>query len=108
MLELRESHADLIYKAVDEAVADGSPINRPLWWEDPDDPATFTIDDEYMLGGDILVAPVVHEGADSRDIYLPRGNWVGHNGIVHVGPTTLVDYPAPLNVLPYFVKVGTN
>jgi alpha-glucosidase len=57
-----------------------------------------------MLGDDILVAPVVVEGAVIRDIYLPQGTWEAPDGTVHEGPLRLVDYPAPLEVLPYFVK----
>ena len=57
-----------------------------------------------MLGDDILVAPVVVEGAVTRDIYLPVGTWEATDGTLHQGPIWLRDYPAPLNVLPFFVK----
>jgi len=64
---------------------------------------------EYMLGDDILVAPVVQDGAVSRDIYLPRGVWVAGDGQgqEYVGPVTLTNYAAPLNVVPYFFKKTT-
>ena len=57
-----------------------------------------------MLGDDMLVAPVVVEGAVVRDIYLPTGTWVSEAGTVYQGPTWLRDYPAPLEVLPFFVR----
>jgi len=57
-----------------------------------------------MLGERILAAPVVVEGAVSRDIYLPTGTWRDQNGELHNGPIWLRDFPAPLDVLPYFVK----
>jgi len=57
-----------------------------------------------MLGDDILVAPVVFEGAEERDVYLPAGTWEAPDGTAYQGPTWLRNYPAPLNVLPYFFK----
>lgn len=61
----------------------------------------------YMLGDNILVAPVVEEGAVSRDIYLPVGTWTSAvDSSVYTGPQWLRDYPAPLNVVPFFVKSG--
>jgi hypothetical protein len=56
-----------------------------------------------MLGNDILVAPVMNEGATSRDIYLPSGSWKDMNdGAMYEGGQWLRNYPAPLDVLPYF------
>ena len=60
-----------------------------------------------MLGEDIIVAPVVVENATTRNIYLPRGSWVGPDGTTHIGPATLTDYSAPLRTLPYFIKSST-
>lgn len=57
-----------------------------------------------MLGDKILVAPVVDEGVTSRNIYLPRGTWIDQNGETHMGPKWLQNYPAPLSVVPFFVK----
>jgi len=63
-----------------------------------------------MLGDNILVAPVTEEGAVSRDIYLPKGTWTqgGGNGTVYTGPIWLRDFPAPLEVLPYFLKTDSE
>lgn len=60
------------------------------------------------MGENILVAPVLQEGKMSRDIYLPRGEWVDQNGVSHTGPIWLKDYPADLSVLPYFIKNGSS
>ena len=46
-----------------------------MWWVDPDDKETYTIDSQFMVGSDLLVAPVVEFGARHRDIYLPNGTW---------------------------------
>ena len=52
-----------------------TPIARPMWWLDPRDEATFTITDQFALGDDFIVAPVVERGATTRDIYLTQGLW---------------------------------
>lgn len=60
---------------------------------------------EYLLGEDILVAPVIEEGANSRDIVLPKGSWKdGNNGTIYEGPQILKNYSAPIDVLPFFIK----
>lgn len=61
---------------------------------------------EFMLGDDIIAAPVVEELATKRDIYLPKGKWQdGNTNLIHVGPKWIMDYSAPLDVLPYFIRV---
>lgn len=61
---------------------------------------------EYLLGDSILVAPVIKEGVQRRDIYLPTGKWHDKNyDEYHDGPTWLNNYFAPLEILPYFKKV---
>jgi alpha-glucosidase (family GH31 glycosyl hydrolase) len=57
------------------------------------------------LGETILVAPIVEEGATSRDIVLPSGSWKdGNDGTEYEGPQILKAYPAPIDVLPFFIK----
>ncbi|CAH1389043.1 unnamed protein product [Nezara viridula] len=82
------------------------PVINPLWWIAPEDKIALVSDSEFLLGEDLLVAPVLEQGATSRDIYLPRGEWRDENtGKVYTGPTTLKKYPAPLEVLPYFERI---
>ncbi|KAJ8390904.1 hypothetical protein AAFF_G00098240 [Aldrovandia affinis] len=52
----------LIVKYASEWQADRSPIYRPLWWISPNDPVTYTIDDEFLIGDEVLVAPVTEKG----------------------------------------------
>lgn len=88
-----------------EAIVNGTPVNPPIWWVDPTDEEAHKINDEYLLGDSILVAPVIQEGAIARDIYLPRGTWLDPNRMtINVGPKWLRNYPAPLDILPYFTK----
>lgn len=65
------------------------------------------VDDEFLLGDQVLAAPVLEEGAVTRDVYLPSGVWRDGNNMEAepvTGPTWIRDYQAPLFVLPYFVK----
>jgi alpha-glucosidase (family GH31 glycosyl hydrolase) len=61
---------------------------------------------EFLLGEDILVAPVLDEGATSRDIYLPNGQWVDKlRSEKIIGPKWLKNYTVALNELAYFTRV---
>lgn len=81
---------------------------RPLWLEFPEDPEAAKQEQEWMLGSDVLVAPVVHEGATGRRIYFPAGCWKhGETGRTYAG-TRYADVPAELDDLPWFERCGTN
>lgn len=59
-----------------------------------------------MLGDTVIAAPVIQQGADTRHVYLTTGQWKdGTTGTLYVGPRWLMDYKAPLDVLPHFIKV---
>jgi alpha-glucosidase len=58
------------------------------------------------LGEDILVAPVIMDGATSKKIYIPSGKWKdGNSDAVYEGKTWIESYNAPLDTLPYFIRV---
>jgi hypothetical protein len=80
------------------------PICRPMWWLSPDDSETFAIDDQFMVGDDMIVAPVVQKGALSRTVYLPSGSWREYesNAVISGGQRVTVD--APLDKLPVFIR----
>jgi hypothetical protein len=76
---------------------------RPLLYEFPDDPATYTIDDEFFLGNDLLVAPVLTEFGE-RSVYLPHGDWVNAWTKEKInGPKTITVRPS-LAEIPVFVR----
>jgi alpha-glucosidase len=81
----------------------GMPIVRALPLMFSDDPRTYNILDEYMLGDDLLIAPVVREGATSRRVYLPRGRWfdVWDSSRSYDGPTE-IEVMAPIGRPPVF------
>lgn len=73
-------------------------------WVAPTDQKALGIGDQYLLGETIIVAPVITQGAVSRRVYLPAGKWKdGNSATVYEGPTEFT-YPAPLEILPYFIK----
>ncbi len=104
--ELHVEYAPKILELAVESTRTGLPIIRPVWWLAPESETALTCDDEFLLGDNILVAPVVKPGMLKRDIYLPPGLWRDHwNGAVLEGNRIIKDYPAPLNILPFFEHV---
>ncbi len=91
-----------ITAAADEAARTSLPIVRHLLIAFPDDRAVVDIDDQYMFGDDLLVAPVREEGAVSREVYLPAGTWFHvFTGVRFEGPSTQrID--APIGTPPVF------
>ena len=107
-VELHENISDFIIKLAQESMINGSPIVRPLWWISPNDTKAHVINDQFVLGDHVIVAPVLSEGQRMREIYIPEGSWRdGREGIIHTGPKTL-DYPTPLHVIPYFVCTSSK
>ncbi|KAL5234234.1 hypothetical protein ACI65C_001644 [Semiaphis heraclei] len=108
LMNIRANYTDTIIKLMRRSVSEGSPLNPPVWWIDPTDPVSQTIADEYLLGENILVAPVIVQGAKSRDVYLPSGIWRDENhpnSQLIIGRKWLRNYPAKLDVLPWFTRV---
>ncbi len=90
-----------------EADRTGMPITRPLWLVDSD-PRAADNDQEWLLGPDVLVAPVVTPGATTRATTFPLGCWrQAGAGPVYHGPSTR-SVAAPLGRLPYFFRCGTR
>src|SRR5207249_5642299 len=84
-----------------------APMWRPLAMQFPHDAKTFAMDDELMLGDDLLVAPVLNE-FDERTIYLPAGEWVDFwTGEKHTGPKSWSVKPA-LETIPVFARAGSS
>jgi alpha-glucosidase (family GH31 glycosyl hydrolase) len=106
-LELRYRMLPYLYSAVRECAMTGLPVMRALWLHYPDDPAAVARGDEYLWGRDLLVAPVVEQGATSRQLYLPRGAWFDFwTGERHEGGreiTRTVD----LETTPLYVRAGS-
>ncbi|XP_073203142.1 SITS-binding protein-like isoform X5 [Lepidochelys kempii] len=99
----------LIVKFSKEWLSWGYPIFRPLWWLSPNDPVTFTIDDEFLIGDEVLIAPITEQGQVQRDIYLPGEGltWMDTNTAqVFDGGTLIRNYSVSLVEVPVFVKAS--
>lgn len=87
----------------------GVPPVRPIWFDEFDPSAGTRVDDEWMVGSDVLVAPVLQQGAVSRNVWFPRGCWQLHGepSSTYMGPSE-VAVEAPLRVLPWFTRCGSS
>ncbi len=100
---LHAEHAETIIDLMKRRVATGSPVLRPVWYNYPEEPKAYHIGDQFMLGENILVAPVTVEGQRERPVFIPPGSWVDQHGKTFKGPAE-VKVLAPLEELPYFKK----
>jgi alpha-D-xyloside xylohydrolase len=87
----------------------GTPPMRPLFYDFPQDREAWNIEDEFMFGPDLLVAPVLYEGARARRVYLPKdSSWTEvSTGHVHKGGIWIVS-DAPIEVIPLFLRDGAH
>lgn len=93
----------LLKKLVVNASVTGEPIIRHMAYEFPGE-GMEKVMDQYMFGNEYMVAPVLEEGAISRTVKLPKGNWLGDDGLEYTGGQTY-NIEAPLSRLPYFKKI---
>ncbi|XP_077993185.1 myogenesis-regulating glycosidase-like [Glandiceps talaboti] len=88
-----------------EATQTGAPIIRPLWWIAPEDEEAQTIDSEFLVGDDLLVAPILNNATYARDIYLPAGDWTNEmTGETVTGGKWIKNVQVPLDKIAYFTK----
>lgn len=111
-IELRYKLLPYIYTLFREHEETGAPVMRPLWFEYPQDFATYNPapqSEQFLLGRDLMVAPVLTQGATKRGVYFPKGDaWVNWwTGERHEGGT-FATVDAPLERLPLFARVGAN
>jgi alpha-D-xyloside xylohydrolase len=76
-LGLKYTLMPYIYAQAKDASAKGHPMLRTLFFEYPNDPTSWLVEDEYMFGSNLLVAPMFEESAD-RKVYLPPGTWIDY------------------------------
>jgi len=101
-----------IYSYAHRATRTGLPLMRPLFLEFEDDRATYDIEDQFIFGEELLVAPILKASEDGsgtveREIYLPETTWIDFwTGAEYQGPGTIT-YEAPLDTLPLFVRADS-
>ncbi len=108
-IERRMRLMPTLYTLFREAHETGLPIVRPLFFLDPADPALRAVDDVFLLGDALLVAPVVVEGARRKRVRLPcvPGGWFRFDGRGRRLLEREIEVPAPLGQVPLFARAGT-
>lgn len=96
------------YNLFHEASVTGSPLMRPLWLEYPTDPETFTVEDEFLLGSDLLVHGVFEDGVVSEEVYFPGSqSWFDtRTGAAYPGGETRT-VPVTEDAVPAFQRAGS-
>ena len=105
-VRLRQKFSAAIVALAKRAAADGEPIMRSLEYAWPGR-GYAKIADEFLMGDDLLVAPVVEKGATSRKVVIPPGLWRADDGTEIAGPAEIT-VAVTLSSLPHFVRVADD
>jgi len=104
MAELHKIMGDEILKLANESAVSGEPIVRNMEYVFPHS-GYPEIRDQFMLGNNILVAPVIEKNSLSREIVFPPGKWVGDDGSTVSGPAK-IKVNVPIERLPWYRKIN--
>lgn len=106
---LREKLRPYTRALMEEAHEKGTPVMRTLFYVYPQDRKCWEVEDEYLYGSEILVAPILYAGQRSREVYLPTGeNWIEYATGKKYEGGQIVEAVADLDTIPVFVKEGSN
>ncbi|QHE51411.1 glycoside hydrolase family 31 protein [Pontibacillus sp. HMF3514] len=106
-IQLRYQWLPQLYSLFREAHETGVPVMRPLMLEYPHDEKTYQLYDEFMIGDNTLIAPIMHPEVTDRAVYFPEGTWVDYfTGEEYSGSQTHLIH-AELDKLPMFIKKGS-
>lgn len=107
-INIREKLRPYIRELMRDAAEHGTPPMRPLFLEFPDEETAWEVEDQYMFGPDLLVAPILYAGQTARNVYLPAGaRWKNAwTGEVFCGGRICVD--APMDQIPLFLRENTK
>ena len=107
LAQLREQVAPLVARLWATADTAGAPVTTPLWLAYPGDPVAARQDQEWLLGPDVLAAPVVTAGATTEHAYLPAGCWTYQPTGTDYPGGQYVTVPAPVDTLSWFTRCGS-
>lgn len=104
-MEMREQMRAYTRRLMAEASEKGTPVMRTLFYEFPEDPYCWEVEDVYMYGDKLLVAPILESGAERRNIYLPAGySWQDCETKVIYEGGQRVEIPVSMETMPVFLK----
>jgi alpha-glucosidase len=105
-IRLRYRLMPYVATAFVRASESGAPVQRPLVFDHQHDPLVRDLDDEYLFGPDLLVAPVVAAGQTARQVYLPAGDWYDWHTDELVGGERHVVAATPMDRIPIYARGG--
>lgn len=107
VLTLRYKYLPYLYTLFHEAHMSGNSVVRPLFSNHPTDLIALEVDDQFLWGWDVMVAPVHTEGATSRNVYFPEDLWydLETGTLAATGPSSQ-NVEAPLEKIPVYVRGG--
>jgi alpha-D-xyloside xylohydrolase len=109
LLAARERLRPYLMEQMRAASETGLPPMRPLFFDYPDEEELFGVEDEFLLGPDILVAPVLEAGARKRQVYLPKGaSWADARSDEAIPSGRWIEVDAPLDVVPAYLRKGVS
>lgn len=109
LLDLRERLRPYISREAVSSSAGGLPLMRALFLAFPEDPQSATVDDQFLFGSDVLVAPVLDSGLRQRSVYLPAGaHWTDYWTGEVIDGGGYRDVPAPLARVPFYLRHGSQ
>jgi alpha-glucosidase len=108
-VQLYRAWGDLRRELVAEAATTGHPVMRHLVLHHPDDAQVLGLSHQYLLGPDLLIAPVVEPGATTAHLYLPAGHWrhLWTDAFRDDPAGGWIDVPAPIGQPPVFLRAGS-
>lgn len=106
-IELKYRLFPYLYTYGREAYDTGIPLMRAMILEYPDDPESIRAESQFMVGKELLVAPVVERGATTRRVYLPAGEWISFEAGTRYKGGQWIDIAVTLETIPLFVKAGS-
>jgi alpha-glucosidase len=98
-VKLRYRLLPYLYACFLTAAETGAPIQRPLVFDYQYDGTVRDLDDQYLLGSDLLVAPVVEPGTTARQVYLPAGDWYDWHSGELMGGARYLTAPTPMETI---------
>ncbi|WP_174614318.1 glycoside hydrolase family 31 protein [Virgibacillus ihumii] len=106
-IQMRYKWMPQLYTLFHDASVKGLPVMRPLFMEYPEDVKTYNLNDQFMVGDNVIIAPILAPSVTDRSVYLPRGYWTDfETGEVYTGGKVHLIH-VELDQLPIFVKNGT-
>lgn len=108
-MEIRYRIKPYVKELMRAAHEKGTPVIRPLFYDFHEDKTAWQVDDQYMFGPDVLVAPILYPNMERREVYLPEGTewknaWTGEE--FQGGQT--IEVKAPIDIIPLFLRKGAE